>query len=116
MGLDRCLIPLIQWTAKEWREVLHNVQTIAIKYNTQIPLLYGLDSIHGASYVKDATIFPQQINIAASFDPINAFYVANIHVFNDFNMCVLFIATGGARLGIRNNSTKERCWSSRNKW
>lgn len=34
-----------------------------------IPCLYGLDQIHGATYIKDATFFPQEINIGASFNP-----------------------------------------------
>ena len=33
-----------------------------------IPILYGLDMIHGASYISDATLFPQEIAVAATFD------------------------------------------------
>lgn len=33
-----------------------------------IPTLYGMDMIHGASYLTDATLFPQEINIAATFN------------------------------------------------
>ncbi|CAK4080501.1 unnamed protein product, partial [Aphanomyces euteiches] len=33
------------------------------------PIIYGLDSVHGANYVKDAVLFPQQINIGATFNP-----------------------------------------------
>ena len=33
-----------------------------------IPCIYGLDMIHGASYLTDATFFPHEINIAATFD------------------------------------------------
>ncbi|MGN0189452.1 MAG: glycoside hydrolase family 3 N-terminal domain-containing protein [Candidatus Cryptobacteroides sp.] len=33
-----------------------------------IPCLYGLDQIHGASYIAGATLFPQEINLAASFN------------------------------------------------
>lgn len=33
-----------------------------------IPCLYGLDQIHGASYIDGATLFPQEINQAATFD------------------------------------------------
>ncbi len=38
-----------------------------------IPVLYGLDMIHGASYLSDATLFPQEIALAATFNPENAF-------------------------------------------
>jgi len=34
-----------------------------------IPCIFGLDQIHGASYIKDASLFPQEINIAATFNP-----------------------------------------------
>lgn len=36
---------------------------------TGIPTIYGLDMIHGASYYTDATLFPQEVNIAATFNP-----------------------------------------------
>ena len=32
-------------------------------------MLYGIDSIHGANYTSDATLFPQQINLAATWNP-----------------------------------------------
>lgn len=34
-----------------------------------IPDLYGLDMIHGATYYKEGTFFPQEINLAATFNP-----------------------------------------------
>ena len=34
-----------------------------------IPMIYGMDMIHGASYLSDGILFPQEINIAATFDP-----------------------------------------------
>ena len=46
-----------------------NIQTIAAKYNKNIPIIYGIDSIHGATYVYGATLFPQQIGQAATFNP-----------------------------------------------
>ena len=36
------------------------------------PCLYGLDMIHGATYLTDGTYFPQEINLAATFDPAHA--------------------------------------------
>jgi beta-glucosidase len=35
---------------------------------TQVPILYGIDSVHGANYVSTATMFPHPINVAASFN------------------------------------------------
>ena len=43
-----------------------------------IPCLYGLDQIHGASYIADATLFPQEINIAATFDKKHAFNMGEV--------------------------------------
>ena len=37
-----------------------------------IPDVYGLDMIHGATYYKEGTFFPQEINLAATFDPAHA--------------------------------------------
>ena len=33
-----------------------------------IPMVYGLDMIHGATYLDDATFYPQEVNLAATFD------------------------------------------------
>lgn len=34
-----------------------------------IPMVYGMDMIHGASYLTDGTLFPQEVNMAATFQP-----------------------------------------------
>lgn len=53
-----------------WHEIITKIQDIATK-NTRlgIPILYGIDAIHGATYTKGATLFPQAINMAATFNP-----------------------------------------------
>lgn len=43
-----------------------------------IPCLYGLDQIHGATYISDATFFPQEINIAATFNREHAFNMGEV--------------------------------------
>ena len=43
-----------------------------------IPCLYGLDQIHGASYIADATLFPQEINVAATFNREHAFNMGEV--------------------------------------
>ncbi|KAF0689395.1 Aste57867_19157 [Aphanomyces stellatus] len=58
----------IGWTAVEWRAALTQIQTIHT-VNGGLPIIYGLDSLHGAQYVKGAVIFPHQINIGATFNP-----------------------------------------------
>ncbi|MFK7972809.1 MAG: glycoside hydrolase family 3 N-terminal domain-containing protein, partial [Bacteroidia bacterium] len=51
---------------EEWKEMIANIQEYAKEYGTHIPVLYGVDSIHGASYTYGATFFPQQIGMAAT--------------------------------------------------
>ncbi|KAF0713963.1 hypothetical protein As57867_004119, partial [Aphanomyces stellatus] len=55
------------WTAAEWRALIGRIHAIHAKYSRH-PIVYGLDSVHGANYVTKAVMFPQQINAAASFN------------------------------------------------
>ena len=43
-----------------------------------IPCLYGLDHIHGVSYVSGGTLFPQEINIAATFNREHAYNMGKV--------------------------------------
>ncbi|MFW6348405.1 MAG: glycoside hydrolase family 3 protein, partial [Cyclonatronaceae bacterium] len=43
-----------------------------------IPVIYGIDHIHGATYLEGASIFPQSINLGATFNPGHAFQAARI--------------------------------------
>lgn len=55
--------------AREWNEIVKEIQDFAIpRSRFAIPVLYGLDMIHGASYVNGATFFPQQIGMAATWN------------------------------------------------
>lgn len=57
-------------TVQEWTYVLEEIQGMIFSENPRpIPLLYGIDSIHGATYVRNATLFPQQIALAATRNP-----------------------------------------------
>jgi beta-glucosidase len=62
------------WNVTQWREVLHNVQSIAETTSTKIPILYGIDSMHGASFVRGSALFPQAIAVAATFDRQHAYH------------------------------------------
>jgi beta-glucosidase len=55
--------------AQKWREVIRAMQDEAQKTRLKIPVLYGLDSIHGANYVLGATLFPQPLGMAATWNP-----------------------------------------------
>jgi len=52
-----------------WHEIITQIQDIATKETRLgIPVIYGIDAIHGASYTKDATLFPQSIGMAATWN------------------------------------------------
>lgn len=56
-------------TRKQWNEIISEIQRVATKEKTTgIPVLYGIDAIHGANYTVDATLFPQQIGLAATWN------------------------------------------------
>lgn len=56
-------------TLDHWERIIRPIQTAAQKTRLKIPVIYGIDSIHGANYVQGATLFPQQLGMAATFDP-----------------------------------------------
>ncbi len=61
--------------ARTWFEYMRQLTRIAVEETRLgIPVIYGIDHIHGASYLEGATIFPQSINIGASFNPEHARY------------------------------------------
>ena len=60
-------VPKIALTAPQWCEVIEQIQDYSMK-TLQIPCIYGLDMNHGASYVLGATLFPQNINMGATFN------------------------------------------------
>jgi beta-glucosidase len=55
-------------TIKRWNEVITTISNEANKTRLKIPVLYGIDAIHGSSYTAGATLFPQQIGMAATFN------------------------------------------------
>lgn len=56
-------------TVEQWRKVQTEIQDEAKRSRLQIPVIYGLDGIHGQTYTLDATLFPQNIGMAATRDP-----------------------------------------------
>jgi beta-glucosidase len=50
----------------QWHKILTNIADEANKSHLKIPVLYGLDGIHGQTYTLDATLFPQNIGMAAT--------------------------------------------------
>src|ERR1041384_1673989 len=57
-------------TVDKWHEIISQIQDVAVKKTRLgIPMIYGIDSIHGANYVQGATLFPQEIGMAATWNP-----------------------------------------------
>ena len=55
-------------TVDQWHTVITQIQDAAKKTRLKIPVIYGLDGIHGQTYTLDATLFPQNIGMAATRD------------------------------------------------
>jgi len=57
-------------SVSHWHEIITAIQDVAIKETRlKIPVLYGIDAVHGANYTKDATLFPQALGMAATWNP-----------------------------------------------
>ena len=57
------------YSKEHWQEIIKQIQDIAINEKpTGIPVIYGIDSIHGANYTLGSTLFPQQIAMAATWN------------------------------------------------
>src|SRR5215203_4090408 len=54
----------------KWHEIIGAIQTSAQRTRLKVPVIYGIDSIHGANYVRGATLFPQEIGMGASWNPL----------------------------------------------
>ena len=65
-------------SVEEWHALITKIQDYAKESRLQIPVLYGIDAIHGATYTKNATLFPHNIGLAASRNPKLAFEIAEI--------------------------------------
>jgi beta-glucosidase len=53
---------------KHWYEVISQIQDAADKDRLKIPVIYGIDAIHGVTYTLGSTLFPQEIAMAATFN------------------------------------------------
>ncbi len=56
-------------SAEKWHEIIRAIQAEAKKSQLQIPVLYGIDTIHGPNYLAEGTLFPQPLAMAATWNP-----------------------------------------------
>jgi beta-glucosidase len=55
---------------ENWKKIISAIQIKNLKSSKfPVPIIYGIDAIHGANYVMGATLFPQQIAQAATWNP-----------------------------------------------
>lgn len=55
-------------TRDNWHKWIETIQKMALQEGAKIPVLYGIDAIHGNNYTTNSVLFPQQIAQAASFN------------------------------------------------
>jgi beta-glucosidase len=53
-----------------WYDIIGTIQAASQRTRLKIPVLYGIDSIHGANYIQGSTLFPQEIGMAATWNPV----------------------------------------------
>ena len=54
---------------EKWYDIIRKIQDASQRTRLKIPVIYGIDSIHGANYVRGSTLYPQEIGMAATWNP-----------------------------------------------
>ena len=54
-------------TAQQWEKYMAQIQKLSMK-RMGVPCIFGLDQNHGSTYTQGGTLFPQNINVAATFN------------------------------------------------
>lgn len=68
--------PIAQ-SRQKWQEIIGRIQDLSMK-EIGIPSIYGLDQNHGTTYTLGGTLFPQNINLGASFNEELAYESASV--------------------------------------
>ncbi|MHB1923014.1 MAG: glycoside hydrolase family 3 protein, partial [Chitinophagaceae bacterium] len=67
------------FSRKHWYYIISTIQKMATtETRLKIPILYGIDAIHGVTYTKGSTLFPQEIGLAATWNPALAHQMGEI--------------------------------------
>ncbi len=61
--------PTVENTAQAWYAMVEGFQKEALATRLQIPILYGVDAVHGHGNLRNATIFPHNIGLGAANNP-----------------------------------------------
>lgn len=62
-------VPKPEATAKDWIDMINEFQKGALSTRLGIPMIYGIDAVHGNNNVYKATIFPHNVGLGATRDP-----------------------------------------------
>jgi beta-glucosidase len=65
----------------QWHSMVEKIQQAALSNRLKIPVIYGFDAIHGATYVAGATLFPQQIGLGATWNKAIVSRAAQINAY-----------------------------------
>ena len=66
------------FTVERWREITAAIDEASRGSRLGIPVLYGVDAMHGANYTAESVLFPQALGLAATFNPALAKAAAEI--------------------------------------
>ncbi|PPD31673.1 MAG: beta-glucosidase [Methylomonas sp.] len=63
---------------EKWRTITQAIRDASAQTRLKIPVIYGIDAIHGGTYIQNAVLFPQAISMAATFNPELSFQEGEI--------------------------------------
>jgi beta-glucosidase len=66
------------FSVEEWQGLTEAVYAPYTTAKTKVPIIYGIDAIHGVTYTAASTLFPQEIGLAATWNPSLAFQFGQI--------------------------------------
>lgn len=61
--------PKVSATVKEWVDMVNGMQQASLSTRLGIPMIYGIDAVHGHNNVMNATIFPHNVGLGVTRDP-----------------------------------------------
>lgn len=71
---------------EQWHELIKSIQDrVLLDSRMRIPILYGIDNIHGANYIKGSTMTPHQIGLAATWNRELVFKAAEITAYESMS-------------------------------
>ena len=67
-------VPKAQASAEDWINMVNDFQKGSLSTRLGIPMIYGIDAVHGNNNVYNATIFPHNIGLGATRYEFHSFY------------------------------------------